>query len=119
MAPKNNWNTYERYVVSKLESHDKLLSDIACQNTVGNNSIAEVKGDIVGIKVALDNIKSDKKTVEGHTKDIGDLKVASAELQVKSGVWGILGGIVTTAIIILAMLLKTDFGVVVSHILGN
>ena len=118
MAPKNNWNSYEKYVVAKLERHDILLDGIAKQNQEGNDRLSEVKGDIVGIKVAIANIQCDKKIIDGHTKDIGDLQVNEAQLQVKSGAWGALAGIVTTAIVILGVLLKTDFSILIHSIFG-
>lgn len=128
--PDNGWNEYEKLVMSKLDSHDKMFSDVLKQIQLQNDHLLNFKldvskaiemhgatckiaiefpkvaRDIEGIKVALSNIRRDEKVIADNTKDIGLLNVAVAQLQIKSGLWGAVGGMVSLATMLLVMAVK-------------
>ena len=138
---KNGWSEYEKLVMSKLDSHDRLISDILKQVQVSNDHLSDfrvevAKGidehktsckiaeefpktarDIEGIKASLNNIRKSEKEISDNTKAVGDIRVDVAQLQVKSGLWGALGGIVAIAMLVVAVWVKNDFSNIVSNIL--
>lgn len=142
MAPKKNngngWSEYQRLVMSKLDSHDRNISDILKEIQTSNQKLSDFKldvskdidahkmsckiseefpklaRDIEGIKASLNNIRKDEKVIADNTKDIGEIKLDVARLQVKSGLWGAIGGIVGLAMVVAATWFKNDFASIVS-----
>lgn len=129
----NGWNEYEKLVMSKLDTHDKNFSDLIKQIQLHNDHLAEFKldvakalenhkasckiveefpkfsRDIAGIKTSIENIRKTEKAIENHTSEIGTLKTSVAQLQVKSGLWGALGGLVSLIVIIITATVKSGF----------
>lgn len=138
----NGWNEYQRLVMDKLSNHDKLISDVLKQVQVSNEHLSDFKievlksidahktsciiveefpkfnRDLEGIKTSLLNIRNKEKEIVENTRDIGDLKINVATLQVKSGIWGAIGGLVSVATVIAAIWLKSDVGAILSKFFG-
>lgn len=147
MTKKNKqsdgWNEWEKLVLSKLESHDNNISDILKQVQTANEhlfsfkldvskaienhgatcKIAEefpkISRDIEGIKASLNNIRKDEKVITENTKDIGTLRVDVAQLQVKSGLWGAVGGMISLVILLLTMTVKTGWTEILKTFVGK
>ena len=126
----NGWSEYQKLVLSKLESHDNNISDILKQVQTTNEHLSDFKVevakgidahktsckiaeefpkvamDIAGIKVSLNNIRKTETIIANNTKDIGDLKVNVGQLQVKSGLWGAVGGLISIVTVMLLMAIK-------------
>ena len=140
MSKRNNgWSEYEKLVLSKLDGHDKLIADILKQLQSATEHLSDFKlealktieahrlsctivaefpkvaRDIEGIKTSLLNIRKAEKEISDSAKEIVDLKVSVGQLNVKSGLWGALGGIVGLAMLMIGMWVKNDF----SQILYN
>jgi head-tail adaptor len=107
----NGWGEYQRLVLSNQERHDKALGDLTKQvQDLGTNlaefklgsekEFSKVSRDMEGVKASLGNIRKSEKEISENTKDIGDLKVEMRELQVKSGVWGMVGGLISLIFLI-------------------
>ena len=136
----NGWSEYEKLVMSKLDSHDHHISDILRQVQTANEHLLNFKLDVAkaielhsssckiaeefpkfardmeGIKTSLLNIRKEEKVIGENTKEIGDLKIGVAQLNVKSGLWGALGGVVSVALIIVAIWVKNDFSMILSNV---
>lgn len=146
MPPKktqDGWNEYEKLVMSKLDSHDKNFSEVLKQLQSHSEHLSDFKlevakamdthktsceiakefpkfsRDIEGIKSSLHNIAKSEKEISDNTKDVGTLKVEVARLQVKSGIWGAVGGVVSLATIILAVALEDKFPALVKFFIGK
>jgi len=77
MSDKNNrdgWSEYQKLVLSTLEDHKDLI------NKVNDRISDEIKG-------------VDAKVNEIRTQDIPSIHVEIAMLKVKSGIWGLVGGL--------------------------
>lgn len=118
MTKSDNWSEYTKLVMDKLSSHDKnfdkLAELIGEQGEGYNNLKVELKSDIVGIKVSLENIRKNEATTEQNTKDIAVLKVGQAQLEVKSGIWGAAGGIFGFIALVIGIWAQSGFDSIVS-----
>ena len=56
--------------------------------------------------MVIDEVNAIEKRTETNSKAIQDILVSIGKLEVKSGVWGVVGGILATAAILLISFLK-------------
>lgn len=121
MTPSNGWSEYEKLVLAKLESHDDAFSEVFDELKANSRNLLEFKlevsksinnqtisfgKDIADIKSSVANVSNMEKTVGEQGKEIGNLKVNVGQLDVKSGLWGSLGGIVAIVFLFLSVWLK-------------
>lgn len=92
----NGWNEWGKYVLLELERQNKCIKEL---------------GDKV------DNMSSDNKDDVSDMKDeliekINDIEVEfnsfKSEMQVKSGIWGLIGGMIPTAIALIYIIIKVS-----------
>jgi hypothetical protein len=97
MTKSDGWSEYNKLVMDKLSSHDKKFEDMVAlvkeQGENFNNLRVDLKSDVAGIKVSLENIRKNETCTDKNTADIVTLKTEVSALTVKSGVWGAAGGI--------------------------
>ena len=82
-APGHGWNEYQKLVMSELERLDR-----------------SIKGNSKGNDDAHDKI----------TKQLQEIRIDITKLQMKAGVWGLMGGLIPTISVILFWIAKGGTG---------
>ncbi len=111
----NDWSQYEKLVMSKLDSHDTLLSEVLTQMRENNANMAEFRESMAEFKGTMSSVGCYAADIAENKKEIGEVKVSIAELNVKSGIWGAIGGVVSLAAMLLGIWIKADVATVLSE----
>jgi phage-related protein len=88
MTP-NGWNEHKLMILSELQSL--------------KSSIEEIKDSVDSIKTSVDS------KIDILHSNIKSLDIQTAVLNTKSGVWGALGGIITTVAILLLSYIQAKY----------
>lgn len=81
-----------------------------------SNSFSEWRGYVIrALEDLCREIKELKSTITAIEKVIFDQNAKIAELVVKSGIWGVIGGLVPILVILLVYFINSHFNKVVSH----
>lgn len=109
----NDWGAYQKLVLDKQAQHDKKFDEVAClikgMSENFYNLKIETSSNMAGIKASLENIRKDETTIKENTSNIVTLKTDVAQLQVKSGIWGALGGMLGFVLLVFGVWAKSGF----------